>query len=235
MGPTGFITGFKCSICDIGISKSSISNTDDNEIYGIIPYMAPEILQGQQYTKASDVYGFGMIMWELLTGRRPFWNRNHDEYLIIEICDGLRPPIVTNAPEGYNELMQGCWNANPYNRPTAVDIQSRIIINQTARPVLDIYLIGHINLYPTWSSNLPFLLRFSEYDCCSDNLDNRDPAQKITFYESRVGKTAEILMNRLDLDNIVSAAETVAGGVGGYNCGFSFYRKISKFSCITRR
>ncbi|CAI2190370.1 2049_t:CDS:1, partial [Funneliformis geosporum] len=126
MGPTGFITGFKCSLSDIGISKSSISN-DDHEIYGIIPYIAPEIFQGQQYTKASDVYGFGMIMWELLTGRRPFWNRNHDTYLIIEICDGLRPPIVTNAPEGYNELMQCCWNSDPFKRPTAANILSIII------------------------------------------------------------------------------------------------------------
>uniref|UniRef100_U9TUH6 Protein kinase domain-containing protein n=1 Tax=Rhizophagus irregularis (strain DAOM 181602 / DAOM 197198 / MUCL 43194) TaxID=747089 RepID=U9TUH6_RHIID len=45
-------------------------------------------------------------MWELMTGRKPFWGQNHDAELIIEICDGLRPPIVTNAPEGYVELMQ---------------------------------------------------------------------------------------------------------------------------------
>jgi hypothetical protein len=40
-------------------------------------------------------------MWEFMTGRRPFWDRNHDTELIIDIYDGLRPPIVTNAPEGY--------------------------------------------------------------------------------------------------------------------------------------
>ncbi|CAB4464294.1 unnamed protein product [Rhizophagus irregularis] len=38
-------------------------------------------------------------MWELMTGRRPLWDRDHDIELIHEICDGLRPPIVTNAPE----------------------------------------------------------------------------------------------------------------------------------------
>ncbi len=70
--------------------------------------MAPEIFQGQKYTTASDIYSFGMIMWELMTGRMPFWDRYHDTELIIEICDGFRPPIVTNAPEGYIELMQKC-------------------------------------------------------------------------------------------------------------------------------
>src|ERR1700733_2330667 len=93
----------KVYIGDLGISKSATESTDNNnENYGIIPYMAPEIFKGQKYTKASDIYSFGMIMWEFMTGRRPFWNsRIHDAELIIEICDDLRPPIVTNAPEGY--------------------------------------------------------------------------------------------------------------------------------------
>jgi serine/threonine protein kinase len=106
---------------DFGISKSAIgsSDDDDGEVYGIIPYVAPEVLLGKKYTKASDIYSFGMIMWELMTGRRPFWDKNHETDLIIEICDGFRPPIVTNAPEGYIELMQKCWHSDPNERPNA--------------------------------------------------------------------------------------------------------------------
>jgi len=113
-------------ISDLGLSKSSTESTNDKEIYGIMPYVAPEILQGKIYTVASDIYSFGMIMWEFMTGRRPFWDKDHDAGLIINICDGLRPPIVTNAPESYIKLMQECWDSDPNKRPTATDISKRL-------------------------------------------------------------------------------------------------------------
>ncbi|CAB5182319.1 unnamed protein product [Rhizophagus irregularis] len=113
------------TIGDLGISKSA-TDSSCYENYGIIPYMAPEIFRGRKYTKASDIYSFGMIMWELMTGRRPFWNRSHDTELIINICDGLRPPIVTNAPNGYIELMEECWHSDPEKRPHATDIYDKI-------------------------------------------------------------------------------------------------------------
>ncbi|GBC04921.1 hypothetical protein RclHR1_05950005 [Rhizophagus clarus] len=97
-----------------------------DEIYGIIPYVAPELFQREKYTKESDIYSFGMIMWELMTGRRPFWDKSHDTDLIIEICDGLRPSIVTNAPEGYIELMKKCWLSDPKKRPKATEIYEKI-------------------------------------------------------------------------------------------------------------
>jgi len=116
-------------ISDLGISKSMTESTDNdnNEIYGILTHIAPEIFQGKKYTTASDIYSFGMIMWELMTGRMPFWDRYHDTDLIIEICDGTRPPIVTDAPVGYIELMQECWYSDPNKRPTAAETNRRLL------------------------------------------------------------------------------------------------------------
>ena len=101
-----------------GLCNQTNQSSQSNDIYGIMPYVAPEILIGKPYTKAADIYSFGMIMWELMTGRRPFWDQNHDTNLIIEICDGFRPPIVTNAPEGYIELKVKEATKNP---PVTVD------------------------------------------------------------------------------------------------------------------
>jgi serine/threonine protein kinase len=146
-------------LCDLGLSKSATEITDnDEEIYGIIPYIAPEVLQGKKYTKASDIYSFGMIMWELMVGRRPFWDRYHDTDLIIDICDGLRPPIITNAPEGYIDLMKECWHSVPEKRPTAVEISLKFsVINCYGSEIIESSDIGPV------TTNNPYAVYKSRY------------------------------------------------------------------------
>ncbi|RGB29947.1 kinase-like domain-containing protein [Rhizophagus diaphanus] len=123
-----FFNNYNACIGDLGISKSATECTNNsNENYGITPYMAPEIFQGQKYTEASDIYSYGMIMWEFITSRRPFWNEIHDIELIIKICDGLRPPTVTNASKGYVKLvMKECWHSDPDKRPKAIDLEHKL-------------------------------------------------------------------------------------------------------------
>jgi serine/threonine protein kinase len=90
-----------------------------SKIYGIVPFTAPEIFDGSKSTKASDVYSFGMIMWMLSSGIRPYYNRPHDKQLVQEICLGLRPSIVDGTPPVFSRLMSQCLDANPSSRPTA--------------------------------------------------------------------------------------------------------------------
>src|SRR6266511_3570859 len=63
-----------------------------------------------------------MIMWEHTTGKKPFHDRPHDEYLMLDILKGERPKITDDTPEFYAELMKKCWDHNPENRPTAREI-----------------------------------------------------------------------------------------------------------------
>ena len=93
-----------------------------NKIYGVIPYLAPEVLSKKPYTKESDIYSFGMIMWEHTTGKKPFHDRPYDHYLMLDILNGIRPQITDDTPEFYSELMKKCWDHNPENRPTANEI-----------------------------------------------------------------------------------------------------------------
>src|SRR2546421_5516703 len=52
-------------IGDLGLCQQVIDKKDNpNKIFGVIPYMAPEVLSKKPYTKESDIYSFGMIMWE---------------------------------------------------------------------------------------------------------------------------------------------------------------------------
>ena len=59
-----------------------------------------------------------MLMWEIFSGFPPFSNRAHDCHLILEICNGLRPPILSNMPGEYVEMMKKCWDVDPSKRPT---------------------------------------------------------------------------------------------------------------------
>ncbi len=86
-------------------------------IYGNLPYIAPEVMIGKEYTQKSDIYSIAMLMWEISSGQSPFISYEHDYNLAIKIINGIRPKIGSGIPLKYKELMEKCWNANPSNRP----------------------------------------------------------------------------------------------------------------------
>ncbi|PKY42968.1 kinase-like protein [Rhizophagus irregularis] len=95
-------------IADVGL-HGPIDKKDTNKIYGVLPYVAPEVLKGNLPTMASDIYSFGIIMWTLSAGTRPWCDRPHDLRLASEICFGLRPEIIDGTPKKKNpENIQGC-------------------------------------------------------------------------------------------------------------------------------
>ena len=111
-------------IGDLGLCQQVVDKKDNpNKIYGVIPYLAPEVLSKKPYTKESDIYSFGMIMWECTTGKKPFHDRPHNHRLISDILKGERLQITDDTPEFYAELMKRCWDHNPENRPTAKEIR----------------------------------------------------------------------------------------------------------------
>jgi serine/threonine protein kinase len=95
---------------------------NENDIYGVIPFIAPEVLRGKSYTQASDVYSFSMIMWEFTSGVSPFNNRAHNIKLALSICKGERPEIIGNTPQCYIDLMKKCWDEDPLKRPSALEV-----------------------------------------------------------------------------------------------------------------
>ena len=113
-------------ITDMGLCRpadyNKLENTNKNKIYGVLPYIAPEILRGQNYTKAADVYSFGIIMYEVFSGLPPYHDVSHDKILAMKICLGFRPRFNIKVPQLIVHLIKSCLDANPLNRPTANEL-----------------------------------------------------------------------------------------------------------------
>ncbi|RHZ63033.1 hypothetical protein Glove_333g6 [Diversispora epigaea] len=112
-------------ITDFGLCQP-VTENDPEKIYGVIPYMAPEILNTGEYTQESDIYSFGMIMYEVFTSYPPYYNIPHDEKLVILICNGHKPEIMCEIPQLLKDLMEKCWDTDPSNRPKAIELKSQL-------------------------------------------------------------------------------------------------------------
>ncbi|EXX68165.1 Tpk2p [Rhizophagus irregularis DAOM 197198w] len=108
------------SISDLGFCGPA--DKSSKSIYGNLPYIAPEVINGKGYTFASDIYSIAILMWEISSGYSPFIDYKHDDYnLAMDIINGMRPEIMSDIPLEYKNLMVQCWDADPLKR---LDIQS---------------------------------------------------------------------------------------------------------------
>ncbi|RIA94084.1 kinase-like domain-containing protein [Glomus cerebriforme] len=94
-----------------------------NDVHGVLPYIAPEVLRGKSYTRAADIYSFGIIMWEMTSGIPAFHNISHDFQLSLDICKGIRPEIIEGTMPEYVELMKRCWDNDPEKRPRVYELE----------------------------------------------------------------------------------------------------------------
>jgi serine/threonine protein kinase len=126
-------------ISDMGLS-GEVGNMDETKIYGVLPFVAPEVLRGNSYTQSADIYSFGMIMYFAATGKRPLFDQAHDEGLVLDICNGIRPEIKEPiAPRCYIDLMERCWDPNANSRPCASEIEELLLLFH------DTYMYGELD------------------------------------------------------------------------------------------
>ncbi|RHZ85919.1 hypothetical protein Glove_58g43 [Diversispora epigaea] len=111
-------------VTDLGMCRPVNESQKSKNVYGVLPYVAPEILRGDPYTQAADIYSLGMIMWEMSSNEPPFADRAHDYDLARDICAGLRPPIIVGTPKGYVAAMLRCWDFDPTKRPNITELLS---------------------------------------------------------------------------------------------------------------
>lgn len=119
------VLGYISVVSDFGASCPASSPSSENKcLYGVLPFVAPELFTDGEYNQAADIYGFGMIMYELISGKAPFCERQYDSGLTMAILQGERPTIPEYAPNKYVDVMRRCWDSNPSNRPTTIELSN---------------------------------------------------------------------------------------------------------------
>lgn len=112
-------------IADLGVSRIT-TETATMTCVGSAQWTAPEILRHQPYDQAVDVYSYGIVLWELLSGRQPYAHLSRLEAAVAVASTQLRPEIPDHWPARWVQLMQSCWHESPQVRPTFAQVVDRI-------------------------------------------------------------------------------------------------------------
>uniref|UniRef100_A0A8C7MH18 receptor protein-tyrosine kinase n=1 Tax=Oncorhynchus kisutch TaxID=8019 RepID=A0A8C7MH18_ONCKI len=110
-----------CKVSDFGMSR--VLEDDPEAAYttrgGKIPirWTAPEAIAYRKFTSASDVWSYGIVMWEVMSyGERPYWDMSNQD-VIKAIDEGYRLPPPMDCPVSLHQLMLDCWQRERGDRP----------------------------------------------------------------------------------------------------------------------
>nr|WNL49984.1 serine threonine protein kinase [Marseillevirus sp.] len=107
-------------ISDFGFARLKQENTTMTSV-GSTAYMAPEVLSGQRYNEKADVYSFGVLIWEVLTRKKPY--EGQSPVRVAELArEGKRLTIPNDCPRDIKKLLKRCWDEDPNKRPSMMEI-----------------------------------------------------------------------------------------------------------------
>ncbi|XP_055298878.1 vascular endothelial growth factor receptor 1-like isoform X19 [Sitodiplosis mosellana] len=145
-------------ICDFGLARS-MYKTDNYRKKGEAPlpfkWLALESISDQVFSTYSDVWSFGIVLWELFSlGKVPYPGMDADQALYFKLKDGYRMEKPDFATQDIYDIMLSCWCTNPESRPLFDDLEksvSKLLENGVAEHYIDLnepYLksnVSHFN------------------------------------------------------------------------------------------
>ncbi|XP_066547440.1 ephrin type-B receptor 2 isoform X6 [Amia ocellicauda] len=203
-----------CKVSDFGLSRFLEDDTSDptytSALGGKIPirWTAPEAIQYRKFTSASDVWSYGIVMWEVMSyGERPYWDMtNQDVINAIEQDYRLPPPM--DCPSALHQLMLDCWQKDRNNRPKfsqIVNTLDKMIRNPNSLKAMTPLSSG---------VHLPLLDRsvpdFSSFNTVDEWLD----AIKMGQYKENFANadfTSFDVVSQMTMDDILRVGVTLAG------------------------
>eukprot|EP01117_Protostelium_nocturnum_P005145 TRINITY_DN1869_c0_g1_i1.p1 TRINITY_DN1869_c0_g1~~TRINITY_DN1869_c0_g1_i1.p1 ORF type:complete len:1565 (+),score=427.51 TRINITY_DN1869_c0_g1_i1:17-4711(+) len=117
----------RIKISDFGMSKASGYHTEQTQI---LPYRwcAPELVRSGISSSQSDVWSFGVCLWEIFSlGKLPYSEMSNEVAIKKVFDEGYRLPIPVRCPDDVYQIMKSTWRINPTERPTFKEIQQKLI------------------------------------------------------------------------------------------------------------
>jgi serine/threonine protein kinase len=119
----------RAQVADFGIARMRQGTFVETKHLnaGTVAYMSPEIMQGRKVDEKCDVYSFGVIMWECLTGEKPWSDKLLPMQVVVAVgVEGDRLPVPLECPISLKRLIKDCWRHDPRLRPTFREIKLRL-------------------------------------------------------------------------------------------------------------
>uniref|UniRef100_A0A8B9S5F8 mitogen-activated protein kinase kinase kinase n=1 Tax=Apteryx owenii TaxID=8824 RepID=A0A8B9S5F8_APTOW len=105
-------------ISDFGTSKELIDKSTKMSFAGTVAWMAPEVIRNEPVSEKVDIWSFGVVLWELLTGEIPYKDVDSSAIIWGVGSNSLHLPVPSGCPDGFKVLLHQCWNSKPRNRPS---------------------------------------------------------------------------------------------------------------------
>ncbi|KAL6655135.1 hypothetical protein ACP70R_005961 [Stipagrostis hirtigluma subsp. patula] len=109
-------------VADFGVARVKAQSGVMTAETGTYRWMAPEVIEHKPYDHKADVFSFGILMWELITGKIPYEYLTPLQAAVGVVQKGLRPTIPKNTHAKLAELLQKCWQQDPAQRPDFSEI-----------------------------------------------------------------------------------------------------------------
>ena len=118
-----------CKVGDFGllreIPKDSTSYIAKSSCLLPVRWMAPESLSEHEFSPASDIWSYGVVLWEMVNpGAKPYGEVVSEFECGLKIIGGLKPDIPTCYPCTVQKIMKACWHKQPSKRPSFLLVSS---------------------------------------------------------------------------------------------------------------